>query len=87
MFLVFFVAIFIVFSYSYLTRHDDAFAIRTELYDLSGECSLSLCDCQCYKTDKLPELVEGKICGNDCFGLLGIDGCELINDSCVVSYK
>ncbi len=77
----------ILFVYSYIIRHNDAFEIKTELYDLSEECSLSLCDCKCYPSEELPEIVERKICGNDCYGLLGIQGCSMINGTCKVEYK
>ncbi|MFW6230560.1 MAG: hypothetical protein ACOC32_00895 [Nanoarchaeota archaeon] len=80
-------SILVAAVYIFITRHDDAFELKESLYDLSGECSLSLCDCQCYLTDHLPEVREGKICGNDCFGRLGIEGCRLVNDTCVREFK
>lgn len=55
---------------------------QDDLYDLSGECSLSLCDCKCYKTSELPEVIQGKICGNDCYERMSIQGCELVNNTC-----
>ena len=87
LFFLIFASIGLILIYSYITRHNDAFEIRTDLYDLSSECSLSLCDCNCYPTKFLPEIVEGKICGNDCFGFMGIVGCQKMNDSCVIEYK
>ena len=87
LFLLIFTSIGMILGYSYITRHSDAFEIRTDLYDLSSECSLSLCDCNCHLTEFLPEIVEGKICGNDCFGFMGIIGCEKINDRWVIGYK
>lgn len=53
-----------------------------DMYDLSGECSLSLCDCRCYLTEELPEVKESKICGNDCYSMMGIKGCELVGGEC-----
>jgi hypothetical protein len=82
-----FSVILVASMYFYSTRHDDAFEIKTQLYDLSGACSLSLCDCRCYLTEELPEIIETKVCGNDCYGRLGIDGCILVNDSCQLVLK
>ena len=59
----------------------------SDLYDLSGECSLSLCDCKCYFTNELPEVVNSKICGNKCYEVLDIKGCTLINNSCELVYN
>ncbi len=55
-----------------------------DLYDLSGECSLSLCDCECYPTQEMPEVTEGKICGNDCYSMFDIEGCELTEEGCSI---
>ncbi len=80
------ISVFLIFSYT--QRHSDAVAIRPDLYDdLSQECSLSLCDCRCYVTEEMPEIAEGKICGNDCYGMLGIERCEMINDTCTPVYQ
>ncbi|MFP4656440.1 MAG: hypothetical protein ACLFNK_02575 [Candidatus Woesearchaeota archaeon] len=59
----------------------------SDMYELSGRCSLSLCDCRCYFTEELPEVTNSKICGNDCYGMMDIKGCELVNDTCEVVYS
>ena len=81
-------AIVSLLIFSYTQRHSDAISIRPDLYDdLSDECSLSLCDCRCYVTEEMPEVAEGKMCGNDCYGMLGIERCEMINDTCTPVYQ
>jgi len=51
------------------------------------ECRLSLCDCACYPAGMTPEeLQPGKVCGINCLGLYGIEGCRVEADSCAIVY-
>ena len=54
--------------------------------DLSEDCVLSLCDCRCYVVGETPEERSNKICGNDCLSQTGVQGCELVNDTCQPLY-
>lgn len=43
------------------------------------ECFLSLCDCKCYFDGFQPEVAEGgepRLCGINCLGEFGVEGCE-----------
>lgn len=82
-----FLSLFVASIYFFVTRNNDAFELKTQPYDLSGKCSLSLCDCRCYPTEELPEIRDTKICGNDCFGRLGIKGCIMTNNTCELVLK
>ena len=87
LFIILAILISLALIYSYTIRHNDAFELRTDLYELSEECSLSLCDCNCYITNELPEIIHGKICGNDCRGIMNIDDCKMIDNKCTIVYK
>lgn len=77
----------VVVSILFINDYYSAFELKTQLYDLSGTCSLSLCDCKCYPTQSLPEIRENKVCGNDCYGILGIEGCVEEKGSCLINYR
>ncbi|MDD5112317.1 MAG: DUF333 domain-containing protein [Candidatus Altiarchaeota archaeon] len=47
------------------------------------ECTLSLCDCKCHVSGTAPEEKTGQLCGINCFGEYGVEGCELKDGSCV----
>jgi hypothetical protein len=82
-FLILFICILIIAGILFFMRHSDAMILITPQYDVSSECSLSLCDCSCYHTELMPEVLEQKLCANDCRGLYGIESCRLVNETCI----
>ncbi len=85
-FVILFVLLVIFSGILFSMRHSDASILLSPKYDVRSECSLSLCDCTCYRTENLPEVKEQKLCSNDCRGLFGISSCELVNESCIPTF-
>jgi len=46
------------------------------------ECTLSLCDCKCHPKGTTIEETTGRLCGINCKGEYGVEGCELRDGSC-----
>lgn len=46
------------------------------------ECTLSLCDCKCHPKGETREETDGVLCGINCLGEYGIEGCGLKNGEC-----
>lgn len=87
LFFFIFVLILLIAGILFTLRHSNAMVLINPTYDVSSECSLSLCDCTCYRTEELPEVLEQKVCANDCRGLFGIESCNLINETCIPELK
>jgi hypothetical protein len=50
--------------------------------EVNSDCQLSLCDCQCYLAGETPEEQNGDLCGINCAGEYGVQGCQCSNGEC-----
>ncbi len=69
-----------------LRYSQEGFCEAEDLCEEQRKCSLSLCDCECYKSGETPEERSGSLCGINCTAKYGINGCEYSGGECVKVY-